>query len=203
MSLLQGTLSLRRFLVLGPVPSEADLLEGLRQDAFRPFEDGTEEERLGWCDWRNLLITPPEGEWVVQERFAIFGLRVDTRKVPGALLKAMVELRLQNLQKEKDLAFIGKEARISLQDEVKAELLMKVLPTPRTAEVAWDLKGGMLWTTASSSTMQSALTGLFIKSFGCELQPLAPLLLAGRLLPHVSVEALVGLEPFDLTLETA
>jgi DNA recombination-dependent growth factor C len=203
MSLLQGTLSLRRFLVLGPIPTEADLLEGLRQDAFRPFEDGTEEERLGWCDWRNLLITPPEGDWVVQERFAIFGLRVDTRKVPGALLKAMVELRLQNLQKEKDLAFVGKEARTSLQDEVKIELLMKVLPTPRTAEVAWDLKGGMLWTTASSNAMQSALTGLFIKSFGCELQPLAPLLLAGRLVPHLSAESLMALEPFDLTLETA
>jgi DNA recombination-dependent growth factor C len=203
MSLLQGTLSLRRFLVLGPVPSEADLLEGLRQDRFRPFEDGLEEERLGWCDWRNLLITPPEGEWVVQERFAILALRQDTRRVPAALLKAHVDLRLQNLKKEKDLAFVGKEARISLQDEVKAELLRKVLPTPRTAEVAWDLKGGMLWTTASSSQMQSALTGLFVKSFGCELQPLAPLLLAGRLVPHLSVEALLALEPFDLNLETA
>ena len=203
MSLLQGTLSLRRFLVLGPVPTETDLLEGLRQDAFRPFEDGLEEERLGWCDWRNLLITPPEGEWVTQERFAIFGLRLDTRKVPTALLKAQVELKLQSLQKEKDLAFVGKEARISLADEVKADLLRKVLPTPRISEVAWDLKGGMLWTTASSSKTQSALIGLFIKSFGCELQPLAPLLLAGRVLPRISVESLMALDPFDLTLETA
>ncbi len=203
MSLLQGTFSLRRFLVLGPVPTEDDLLEGLRQDAFRPFEDGLEEERQGWCDWRNLLITPPEGQWVSQERFAIFSLRLDTRKVPAALLKAQVDLKLQSLQKEKDLAFIGKEARTSLLDEVKAELLRKVLPTPKVSEVAWDLKGGMLWTTASSSKTQSALVELFIKSFGCELQPLAPLLLAGRLLPRVSVEALMALEPFDLTLETA
>jgi len=203
MSLLQGTLSLRRFLVLGPVPTEADLQEGLRQDAFRPFEDGLEEERLGWCDWRNLLITPPDQDWVGQDRFAIFGLRIDSRKVPGALLKAQVELRLQSLQKDKDLAFVGKEARISLADEVKAELLLKVLPTPKISEVAWDLKGGMLWTTASSTKVQSALIGLFIKSFGCELQPLAPLLLAGRLLPSVPVESLMGLDPFDLTLETA
>ncbi len=203
MSLLQGTLSLRRFLVLGPVPTAADLLEGLRQDTFRPFEDGLEEERLGWCDWRNLLITPPEGEWVMQERFAVFGLRLDTRRVPAALLKAQVDLKLHSLQKEKDLAFIGKEARISLQDEVKADLLRKVLPTPRVAEVAWDLKGGLLWTTASSNQIQSALVGLFIKSFGCELQPLAPLLLAGRLLPHLSVETLLALEPFDLNLEYA
>lgn len=203
MSLLQGTLSLRRFLVLGPIPAEEELLAGLAQDRFRPFEDGMEEERVGWCDWRNPLIIPPEDAWVSQERFAIFGLRIDTRRVPATLLKAHVDLRLQKLQKEKDLAFIGKEARISLQDEVKVELLKKVLPTPKVVEVAWDLKGGVLWTTASSSKTQSALTGLFMKSFGCELQPLAPLMLAGRLAPHLPVEALMALDPLDLELEHA
>lgn len=203
MSLLQGTLSLRRFLVLGPIPDEKELLDGLEQDHFRPFEDGMEEERVGWCDWRNPLIVPPEKDWVSQERFAIFGLRLDTRRVPATLLKAHVDLRLQKLMKEKDLAFIGKEARISLQDEVKVELLKKVLPTPKVVEVAWDLKGGVLWTTASSSKTQGALTGLFMKSFGCELQPLAPLLLAGRLAPHLPVEALMALDPLDLELEHA
>jgi DNA recombination-dependent growth factor C len=203
MSLLQGSLSLRRFLVLGPVPAEQDLVEGLRQDHFRPFEDGLEEERLGWCDWRNPLICPPDENWVVQERFAIFGLRIDTRRVPASLLKAHVDLRTQQLMKEKDLAFVGKEARISLQDEIKVELLRKVLPTPKVVEVAWDLKGGVLWTTASSSKTQGALTGLFMKSFGCELQPLAPLLLAGRLTPHIPVESLMALDPLNLELEEA
>ena len=112
MSMLQGTVSLKRFLVLGPVPDEKDLQSGLEQDQFRPFQDGLEEERMGWCDWRNPLITPPDENWVSQERFAVFGLRIDTRRVPPALLKAHVDLRLQALQKEKDLAFIGKEARI-------------------------------------------------------------------------------------------
>ncbi len=203
MSLLQGTLSLRRFLVLGPVPSEEDLLQGLRQDCFRPFEDGLEEERMGWCDWRNLLMVPPEAEWVMQERFAVFGLRLDIRRVPPSLLKAQTDMRLLTLQKEKDLAFVGKEARLSLQDEVKVDLLKKVLPTPKVSEVAWDLKGGILWTTASSMKTQSALIALFIKSFGLELQPLAPLLLAGRMLPHVPVESLMALDPLDLTLENA
>ncbi len=203
MSLLQGSLTLRRFLVLGPVPSEEDLHAGLRQDVFRPFEDGLEEERLGWCDWRNPLMTPPDREWATHERYALFGLRLDTRKVPSALLKAHVDLRLRQLQAEKDLAFIGREARISLQDEVKAELLRKVLPTPKVAEVAWDLKGGLLWTTASSSRIQGALVGLFVKSFGLELQPLAPLLLAGRLAPELPVEALMALDPLDLEMEEA
>jgi DNA recombination-dependent growth factor C len=203
MSLLQGSLSLRRFLVLGPVPGDQDRVEGLRQDHFRPFEDGLEEERLGWCDWRNPLICPPDENWVVQERFAIFGLRIDMRRVPPSLLKAHVDLRIQQLLQEKDLAFVGKEARISLQDEIKVELLRKVLPTPKVIEVAWDLKGGILWTTASSSKTQGALTGLFMKSFGCELQPLAPLLLAGRLTPHIPVEVLMALDPLNLELEEA
>ncbi len=203
MSMLQGTVSLKRFLVLGPVPDPKDLQAGLEQDQFRPFQDGMEEERMGWCDWRNPLITPPDENWVGQERFAVFALRIDTRRVPPALLKAHVDLRLQTLQKEKDLAFIGKEARISLQDEVKLELLRKVLPTPRVVEVAWDLKGGILWTTASSSKAQGALTSLFIKSFGCEIHPLAPLVLAGRLCPDLSVEALMALDPLDLELEEA
>lgn len=203
MSILQGTVSLKRFLVLGPVPDEKELQAGLEQDPFRPFQDGLEEERMGWCDWRNPLITPPEENWVSQDRFAVFGLRIDTRRVPPALLKAHVDLRLQSLQTEKDLAFIGKEARISLADEVKVELLRKVLPTPRVVEVAWDLKGGILWTTASSSKAQGLLTSLFIKSFGCELQPLAPLLLSGRLCPELSVAALMALDPLDLELEEA
>ena len=203
MSMLQGTVSLKRFLVLGPVPDEKELQAGLAQDQFRHFQDGMEEERMGWCDWRNPLITPPDEDWVSQERFAVFGLRIDTRRVPPALLKAHVDLRLQSLQKEKDLAFIGKEARISLADDVKIELLRKVLPSPKVVEVAWDLKNGILWTTASSSKAQGALASLFIKSFGCEIHPLAPLVLAGRLSPHLSVEGLMGLDPLDLELEEA
>jgi DNA recombination-dependent growth factor C len=203
MSILQGTVSLKRFLVLGPVPDEKDLQAGLEQDQFRPFQDGSEEERMGWCDWRNPLITPPDEDWVSQERFAVFGLRIDTRRVPPTLLKAHVDLRLQTLQKEKDLAFVGKEARISLKDEIKEELLRKVLPTPKVVEVAWDLKGGILWTTASSSKTQGVLSTLFIKSFGCEIHPLAPLVLSGRLCPDLSVEALMGMDPLDLELEEA
>jgi len=202
-SILQGTVSLKRFLVMGPVPDAKDLQAGLEQDQFRPFQDGLEEERIGWCDWRNPLITPPDEDWVGQERFAVFALRIDTRRVPSTLLKAHVDLRLQSLQKEKDLAFVGKEARISLADEIKVELLRKVLPTPKVVEVAWDLKGGLLWTTASSGKAQGALTSLFIKSFGCEVHPLAPLVLSGRLCPDLSVEALMALDPLDLELEEA
>jgi len=82
MGLLQGTLTLRRFLALGPVPDAEDLCSGLEQGRYRPFEDGMEEERYGWADWRNPLTTPPDPNYIFQDRFAVFALRIDTRKVP-------------------------------------------------------------------------------------------------------------------------
>jgi len=203
MSLLQGTLTAARHLVLGPVPDFADLMAGLCQDQWRPFQDGLEEERLGWVDWRNLLITPPEEAWVEQDRFYVFALRIDTRKIPAALLKSHVDMRLQALMKEKDLAFIGKEARTSLVDEVKAELLRKVVPTPKAYEVVWDHKGGQSWTAATSQKAQGVLTSLFIKSFGCELHPQGPMILAGRVAPQIPTEGLMALDPLDLEVADA
>lgn len=198
MSLLAGSLTAARFVVLGPVPSEFDMGMHLSNDRFRPFEDGLEEERLGWCDWRNPLLTPPDPDWMIQDRFALFSLRVDTRRVPATILKAHVELRAQRIIEEKDLKGLGREARISIQDEVKAELLQKVSPTTKVYEVAWDLKGGQLWTTAASAKASGALLGLFMKTFGCELQPMAPLVLAARVAPHVPTDALLALDPLDL-----
>ncbi len=202
MSLLNGSLNLLRFQVLGTVPSAETLLEGLRADAFRPFEDGLEEVRCGWCDWRNpkLAVNP---DWLTHDRYAIFSLRVDSRRIPSALLKAEVDMRLRQLQAEKDLAFIGKEARISLQDDVKAELLRKVLPTLKVVEVAWNLKAGTLLTTATSAGMQSTLVGLFVKSWGLELHPLSPLPLAAAVAPELPVAALMVLDPLDLEVEEA
>ena len=201
MSLLQGGLSLRRYLALGPIPQELEVVEALESNPFRPFQDGSEEERMGWVDWRNPLIIPPERDWVMQDRFALFGLRIDTRRVPPILLRAHMDLRLASLQKEKDLAFVGKEARVALLDDVKSDLLRKVLPTPRIVEVAWDLKGGMLWTTAASGKSQTALLQLFHKSFGIEIQPMTPLHLASRLCPDIPAEVLMALDPLNLEVE--
>ena len=203
MSLAQGSLSLKRFLVLGPVPDEKDLVAGLAQERFRPFEDGLDEERMGWVDWRNPLLIPAEPDWVIQDRFALFALRLDTRRVPNALLKAHVDMRLRRLMAEKDLVRVGREARISVQDEVKVELMKKVLPALKVVEVAWDMKAGQLWTTASASKSQEALSKLFMKSFGCELQPMAPLVLAARVAHELPAEALAALDPLDLALEEA
>ena len=197
MGILHGSVSYKRLLALGPVPSLGDILAGLQAEAFRPFEDGSEEERVGFCDWRRPL-NPPDPNWVEQERFWVFGLRVDTRRIPAAVLKAQVDQRLQALMQEKDLAFIGKEARISIQDEVKAELLPKVMPNMKVFEMVWDRKEAVVCTTATSSKLAGLVSTLFMKCWGIEVQALGPFVLAGMVAPFIPTENLMALDPFDL-----
>ena len=203
MGLLRGSMSVQRFTALGPIPQEVDLLAALAANQFRTFQDGLEEERMGWCDWRNILITPPDPNWLIQDRYAAFGLRIDTRRIPSATLKAHVQLKLDSLMKEKDLAFIGKEARVSLEDEVKVELLRKEQPRPKVFDVLWNLKRGQVITNATSGKGQGALISLFIKSFGVELLPESILVAGARIAPLIHSESLMALDPFDLSMEIA
>jgi len=204
MSLLQGSLSFRRFLTLGPgtIPSVDDICKKLEADRFRPFEDGCEEERFGWADWRNPLIVPPDPNWISQDCYVIFALRTDTRKVPSTLLKSTTELRVQEVMKKQGLAFIGREARIAIQEEVKSELLGKVLPTIHSVDVVWDIKRGIVWTTACSAKAQSNLNSCFIRSFRTQLKPLITLSLAEYLVPKIPIDTLAVLDPIDLAHET-
>jgi len=201
MGLFNGSVTLARFMALGPAPEDEQVAAGLAQDRFRPFEDGLDEERAGWVDWRNPLLIPAEPDWVTLDRYALFTLRIDTRRVPSSLLKAHVDLRLRRLMAEKDLVRVGREARLSVQDEVKAELLKKVMPTPATIECAWDRKAGIVIAGAGSAKAREGMTRLFMKSFGVELQPMGPLILAGQVRPHLPADALAALDPFDLALE--
>ena len=201
MSLLKGSLSFKRFLAMGPVPDEDHLLEVFYKERFRPFEDGTEEERSGFCDWRNPLLAPDPNHCSIG-KWTVVGVRVDSRKVPSKVIKAHVDLKVQSLMKERDLAFVGKEAIRSLEDEVRSELIRKQTPTMKMIEIAWERKTGVILASASTSSAQGILGGLLTKHFGLEMKPLLPLYLAAMVAPEVHTNALMGLEPVRLE-ETA
>ena len=152
----------------------------------------------GWVDWKNPL-NPVDPATLAEGGVATFGLRIDKRKVPAVILKAHVDQRIRALMAAKDLAFIGKEARISIQDEVLAELLPKVMPSTRVVICQWNSKEGLFHADGRSD----ALVAQVMKTFGVELAPLGPLLLAGRVAPALHTEELMALDPLDLTLEVA
>ena len=188
MGLVKGSVSISRFQVLGLVPSGEEVIEGLQGKPFRPFHDGVEEERSGVCDALNHLKGGPKNDApTFMDGKVLFGLRIDTRKVPASELNAHLDLRLETLMKEKDLVFVGKEARTSLRDEVKAELLGKVRPSTKVTEALWNLRGGSLLVAGGNKPITMG-RALLTELFGSETRALTPVNLASMLLP-TSTEA--------------
>lgn len=186
MSLLKGTLNVFRFLALGPWPGAEEAHRKLSADTFRPFDgESAEVERMGWTDWRCPLWAP-DLDWLDADGHATFGLRVDKRRVPGAILQAHVESRVQALMAEKSTGFVGKDQRISIADEVEAELLKQVLPSMKVTTCMWSYKQGILLADSAPEGLVSQL----VQTFGLEARLMSGLEAAALAAPAVPIALL-------------
>src|SRR5438045_2223736 len=90
MSFASGSITFRRFAVVGEGPGEVDqeVLDKLSALALRPWEVANEEEEYGWSGGRHILDAQFSFEHNVYADCLFFGLRTDTNKVPAELKKA-------------------------------------------------------------------------------------------------------------------
>src|SRR5580698_2932247 len=91
MGFASGTVSFRRFAIIGKSPNRVDesVLEKLSEHALRPGELGVPDEiEYGWSGGRHVLDGQFSFEHNVFADSLHFGLRLDTNKVPGPLKKA-------------------------------------------------------------------------------------------------------------------
>jgi hypothetical protein len=195
MPILNGSMSARRLLAMGPVPDPDLIADRLAEHRFRPFEDGLDTERIGFCDWRNPLIVPADPNWMSVDRWVLLGLRVDTRRVPGSTLKAHLDLKLSEWKTQRDRTFVPKEVKKELKDQVEAELLREAQPVTKLIEIAWDRKGGLVYAMGISAKQIGALSSYFAKCFNIDLKPFGPALVASK--AHAP-NALLGLDPLSL-----
>jgi len=193
MSIAKGSVSLTRLQILGPVPTAAQVIEALRQEPCRPFEDGSDEERFGICDFRNYLKGSPKEEdsYTFMDGKVHFGVQQNTRKVPASELEAILEFKLESLAKEQDLAFVGKEMRISLKDEIKADLLKKQRTVSKVTQAIWNLKEGLLLVAGGGKKPLGLVMDILHKRFGAEARSLDPVNLASQLLGNLSEDQLL------------
>ncbi len=192
----KGTATVRRAFAMGPVPERDRVQEGLNKDRFRPFGDGSDEKTYGWAHWANIEKPAALDSSEIEDCY-VFAMRVDTRKVPGSLLKIRLNSEIEKR------GFLDKKARAALKDEIKEELLREIVPTPKAVDVAWDFKKGVVYTSATSRSDWSDLAELFSKSWGLDLMPMDPGGLAGHLVKPVLHSALKEMEPIDFSEEAS
>src|SRR5690606_172719 len=183
-----GTMSFRRFAVMGEAPSQIEQshLDRLAELAMKESQLGVpEEEEYGWCGGRHILDTQFSFEHNVYNDSLHFALRIDTNKVPSAMKQAYTAMEEDAVAATNPSGFISKQqkkdvkelVRARLEDELKSGRYRKSKMIP----ILWDLATGELRTAASGKSLEK-LHEIFERTFGLSLLPLSAGSTALRLL---------------------
>lgn len=144
--------------------------ELLQRFAFLPI-DGTAQERGEGLVPFDTPLDP--NSWPMAQNFAgyfaLFCLRVDTRRIPGAVMKKHLA---EAFAKEKEAIaatgkkFISKNRKSEIKEQVKLRLLTKTEPAPSLVDVAVDRMSGRVFFGSVTAKMKETFEALWFAMTG-------------------------------------
>lgn len=166
MGIMSNTTSLTQFVVNGELTID-EILSCLEKFSFQPIDNSSEESSLGWAvlDDKDNTGFVASGD-CCRDHYIVFTMRSDTRKVPAAVLRSHLNRAYADfLAENPNLNRVPKEDKEAIRDAVKAELLRKVIPTPRVVDVVWDTSTGIITLATLSGKAVEAFGFLFSRTF--------------------------------------
>jgi len=195
MGVLSGSLTVRRYRVVGAVPDDfrERYAEALRAYAFRPSADPARRaDTEGWVSVHNLLDADfgSTDAWLY-DHYAVFALRVDRKVLPARLVRALLEKRVAAWCAEQGRPKCPGKAREELREAIEIDLLSRSLPRVAVHEVCWDLAGGWLLFHHLGTAANERFRTLFHRTFGLPALACTPLDLVAQAAPDL-VEPLLA-----------
>ncbi len=186
MGILSNTVSICQYRVEGEIPA-ADTFawasEHLAKQGFRPIDQGIEELSTGWVhtgNHREASFAVPADFW--HDHYIAFSLRQDRRKLPGALLKAYLQVAEHEfLEATPGFRRVPKQKKEEIRDKVRAGLLAKTLPVPAVHDAVWDTRHGLVTFASLGRGVMDEFETQFKKTFpGLRLVAVHPFARAER-----------------------
>lgn len=188
MGFASGSMSFRRFAVVGSAPTVPDqsLLDKLAENALKPGEYGVPEEvEYGWGGGRHVLDGAFGFEHNAFADALHFAMRLDTNKVPGDLKKAYKLMEEEATAAGNPSGFISKNQKKDVKDTVRRklddELRSGKFRRSKLLPVLWDLPTSTVYCSASGASYEK-LADLFERTFDLKLVPLTAGALSLRML---------------------
>ncbi len=200
MAFTKSSCSFTRFQITDPVPAELwpQISDRLKQHAFKDIDDTSEERSWGWVSFEDMLDTfwreapPQKGAYIA------FSLRLDTRRIPPAVLKKHVAVALKAEEarnREQGKKYVSRERKKELREQVQARLMQRCLPIPAEFNVVWNSADNTVFFASTQGKMLELFQEHFTKSFDLHLEPLTPYGLAAKILGEEGLSKLDRLEP--------
>ncbi|BDQ32960.1 recombination-associated protein RdgC [Pseudodesulfovibrio portus] len=200
MSILSASLGLTRYRIIEDVPDEL-----LRQvpDKLKQFcmvdIDGTADERsFGWTNMDDMLDmnwtqSPPEkGEYLT------FSLRLDTRRIPPAVLKKHNTIALNKElahNKEQGKNFVSRDRKREIKEQVTLRLRARSLPIPAVFDIVWNPTANRIYLSTTNAKVCALFEDHFAMTFDLHLEPLTPFFMAMDVLGEDAAPKLENLDP--------
>lgn len=183
MSFLKTSTSFTRFRITDPVPKSlwAEVLDRLRRNSFTDIDELPEERSSGWTAFEDMLDTTWTASPVEKGVYLAFCLRLDTRRVPPAVIKKHLALALKQEEahnREQGRKFVSRDRKKELKEQVMLRLRMRFLPIPAEFQVVWNTAESTLYFASTQQKMLDLFEELFIRTFELHIVPLSPYELA-------------------------
>jgi recombination associated protein RdgC len=177
MGALKGSVSVRRYLVRGEPPRDkARIVKGIRAHALVPIDPRSDVERsVGWASIEDPELVDLSSEEIFTGDCVALALRVDTLKPPAAVVKRLVLEKLRALGRKPNRA-----EKTAMKAEITKQLRGRYYPVVRTVDLVWQMDAGRVFFWSHAKGTNELAVDLFAKSFGLELVPCGPGLVAGR-----------------------
>jgi hypothetical protein len=178
MGFASGSVSFRRFQVLGQHPKEIaqDILDKLAGFVLQEGEYSAPEEiEYGWCGGRHVMDAKFTFEHNVFADALNFALRIDTNRVPSELKRAYQLMEEEATAANNPSGFISKKQKRDVKDvvrrKVEEELKSGRFRRSKLIPMLWDFPTQTIYSPISNAAAEK-LHELFDRSFGLELEPL-------------------------------
>ena len=180
-----------------PASLWGEITDRLKRNAFRDIDESAEERSFGWVSFDNML--DPEFEACPPEKgaYLAFTLRLDTRRVPPAVMKKHVAVAINDamrVMREQGKRFVTKEQKAEIREQVELRLRARTLPIPACFDVIWDTNAQIVYIASTQAKLTELFEELFTHTFGLHLESLTPYFLALQSLGAERQEKLDTLE---------
>jgi len=186
LGILSSSVSLTRYRIVEKVPDELvnELPQRLKSNAFREIDQTSDERSFGWVCFDDFLdnkwhtASPHKGHYLA------FALRLDTRRIPPAVMKKHLRLALEEARREQEprgRKIVTRDQKAEIKDRVKQTLMGKTLPVPAVFDVVWDVSRHMIYLGSISPKVRQLFEDQFTQSFDLSLEPQTPYFLAAIL----------------------
>jgi DNA recombination-dependent growth factor C len=184
MGLYSGAASYVRYRIADEVPEQVKdfTLRKLKEFSFREIDAGSlHEKATGWISAENMASVNFDDLHFVKEPYLVFSLRIDTRRVPGMTMKAVLLREELKLKKATGREALKKKEKEDLREQVRQSLTKKALPTPAVYDVCWNFSNDTVLFFSCSGSANDEFVQFFLRSFGLKLVRLVPYDLADHL----------------------